>query len=139
MTAGRRDVGAADALGLVLIAPVAIALALLVIGLGRGVDSLAQARSAAESAAQAAALQRTPAAGRSEARRVASALLIDTIGCHAPVVEVDTTEFRPGGVVVVSVECHATSDGIEPVQMSEHRHAARAVAQIDPYRAGGNP
>ena len=52
------DRGAADALGLVLIAPVMVGLAILVVSLGRGVDSQAQARSAAEAAAQAAVLER---------------------------------------------------------------------------------
>ena len=55
-----RDRGAAEALGLVLIAPVAIGLALLVVFLSRQVDARAQVRTAAESAAQAAAQERSP-------------------------------------------------------------------------------
>jgi len=60
----RSDDGSSDALGLALIAPAAIGLALVILFLGRGVDSRATVQSAAESAAQAAAQERTPAAAR---------------------------------------------------------------------------
>ena len=66
MSSVRRDRGAADALALVLIAPAVIGLAVLVVMLGRSVDSRAQAQSAAEAAAQAAALERSPGAAESQ-------------------------------------------------------------------------
>ena len=130
----RRDRGAADALGLVLIAPAVIGLALLVVALGRGVDARAQTRSAAESAAQAAALERSPGAAEAAARRVAAAMLVDHDTCAHPSVSVDTTEFGPGGAVRVTVECHASSRGIEAVQGADRRSAATAVAHIDDFR-----
>jgi len=67
---GRSDRGSSDALGVALIAPAAIGLALVILFLGRGVDSRATAQSAAESAAQAAAQERTPAAARATATSV---------------------------------------------------------------------
>ena len=51
----RGDRGSTDALGLALLVPAALGLAVVIIFLGRGVDSRATVQSAAESAAQAAA------------------------------------------------------------------------------------
>jgi hypothetical protein len=130
-----RDRGAADALALVLIAPAVIGLALLAVMLGRSVDSRAQAQSAAEAAAQAAALERSPGAAGAAARRVAEAMLVDHDSCAAPSVRVDTSSFRPGGEVRVSIECHASRRGIEVVQRSTRAFAAEAVAHIDEFRA----
>ncbi|HZB40168.1 MAG TPA: hypothetical protein VE487_04340 [Ilumatobacter sp.] len=130
-----RDRGAADALALVLIAPAVIGLALLVVMLGRSVDARAQAQSAAEAAAQAAALERSSGAAEAAARRVAQAMLVDHDSCSTPSVGVDTSAFRPGGEVRVSIECHAEARGIEVVQHSAKSFAAEAVAHIDEYRA----
>lgn len=139
MSRFERDRGAADALGLVLIAPVVVGLALLVVSLGRNVDSRAQARSAAESAAQAAALERTPSAATSAAERVATAMLIDADSCHDPTIEVDTHQFRAGGQVAVTIECHVSTRGVDVVQPSVLAHSARAVAHIDRFRASEDP
>jgi Flp pilus assembly protein TadG len=130
-----RDRGAADALGLVLIAPAVVGLALLVVMLGRSVDARAQAQSAAEAAAQAAALERSPAAAEAAARRVAAVMLADHDSCATPAVRVDTSSFGPGGEVRVSVECHASARGIEAVQRSPRAFDATAVAHIDEFRA----
>jgi len=131
----RRDRGAADALALVLIAPAVIGLAVLVVMLGRSVDARAQTQSAAEAAAQAAALARSPGAADAAARRVAQAMLVDHDSCAAPSVIVDTTAFRPGGEVRVSIRCHAAARGIEAVQRSARSFDAEAVAHIDEFRA----
>ena len=135
MSGVRRDRGAADALALVLIAPAVIGLAVLVVMLGRSVDSRAQAQSAAEAAAQAAALERSPAAADAAARRVAQAMLVDHDSCSTPSVRVDTTAFRPGGEVRVSIRCAAAARGIEAVRRSARSFAAEAVAHIDEFRA----
>jgi Flp pilus assembly protein TadG len=131
----RRDRGAADALALVLIAPAVIGLAVLVVMLGRSVDARAQAQSAAEAAAQAAALERSPGAADTAARRVAQAMLVDHDSCSTPSVSVDTTAFRPGGEVRVSIRCDAASRGIEALQRSAQGFAGEAVAHIDEFRA----
>jgi len=135
VTASIRDRGAADALGLVLLAPAAIGLALLVVALGRGVDSRAMTQSAAEAAAEAAALERTPAAAAAAARRVAAAMLVDADSCASPVVEVDTYQFAPGGVVRVAIECAASTRGVESIQKSDRVARAEAVAHVDEFRA----
>ncbi|MDJ0767998.1 MAG: hypothetical protein QNJ12_04360 [Ilumatobacter sp.] len=133
-----RDRGATEALGLVLIAPVAIGLALLVVSLGRGVDARAQVRTAAEAAAQAAALERTPAAARAAADRVAGAMLVDADSCSAPVVVVDAASFRPGGEVGVTVTCTISNRGIEVVRAEPEGSSATAYATIDPFRAAAS-
>ena len=135
MKRNERDRGAADALALVLIAPAVIGLALLVVMLGRSVDGRAQAQSAAEAAAQAAALERSPGAARVAAERVATAMLVEPDSCANPVVRVDTSAFRPGGEVRVSVECHAVTRGIKAVQRSTRSFVAQAVAHVDEFRA----
>jgi Flp pilus assembly protein TadG len=122
-------------LGLVLIAPAAVGLALLVVALSRGVDARAQTQSAAESAAQAAALERSPRAARTAARRIADSMLVDADACRQPSIEVDTTNFRPGGAVRVTIECRTTNRGVEIIDGVERTTRAMAVAYIDEFRA----
>jgi hypothetical protein len=135
MIALLRDRGAADALALVLIAPACIGLALLVVWMGRGVDSVAQVRSAAESAAQAAALERTVSRAADAAERVAAQMLIDDDTCRDPSVIVDVSGFRPGGSVAVTIVCNSSTVGVEAIRPSAGEISARAVARVDPYRA----
>lgn len=137
----RPDDGSSDALGLALIAPAAIGLAFVILFLGRGVDSRATAQSAAESAAQAAAQERTPAAATSAARQVADAMLVDESTCSQPSISVDTSAFRPGGMVSVTVSCSVSPVGLELINPPDTGpHTATAFAMIDPLRgAEGAP
>jgi Flp pilus assembly protein TadG len=130
------DRGTADALGLVLIAPVAVGLALLVVFLGRHVDSRAQVQAAAEAAAQAAARQRTPEAARAAAGEIVAATLVDADTCASPTTYVDLRAFAPGGDVAVTVTCRVSTRGIEVIG-SPRDFSATAWASIDPYRASG--
>ncbi len=132
----RRDHGASDALGLALLAPAALGLALVIVLLGRGVDSRATVQGAAESAAQAAARERGPAAATRAAERVGSVALAGHDACDAPRVRVDTSRFRPGGVVTVTVSCTVDTTGLDLVAPSRAAAwSATAHATIDPYRA----
>ena len=139
-----RDRGAADALGLVLIAPAVLGLALLVVSLGRGVDARAQVRSAAESAAQAAALERSPHAAGTAAQRAADAMLARSSHCNDPSV---TTTYRPAsesttgpdggvevGVVRVTITCQVSNRGVEAITQP-YDETVTAVATIDFFRA----
>lgn len=133
------DTGSTDALGLALLAPAAIGLALVILLLGRGVDGRATAQSAAESAAQAAAQERTPEAAVAAANAVASAMLVDRSTCSAPTVRVDTTNFRPGGIVAVTVSCTPSRAGLEAIGApAPATTSAAAFARIDPLRATGD-
>jgi Flp pilus assembly protein TadG len=132
-----RDSGSADALGAALLAPAAIGLALVILFLGRGVDGRATVQSAAESAAQAAAQERTPSQAVAAAVEVADAMLVDVTSCADPAVSVDTSAFRPGGQVAVTVSCTVSAAGLELINPPSSTSTATAFATIDPYRATG--
>jgi Flp pilus assembly protein TadG len=133
---GRLDRGSADALGLALVAPAAIGLALVIVFLGRGVDSRATVQSAAEAAAQAAAQERSPAAAVVAAEQVGAAMLVDRTSCESPHVFVDTSRFGPGGQVAVTVSCTVSSAGLESIDPpATGPNTATAFAAIDPFRA----
>ena len=132
----RRDAGSSDALGLALLTPAAIGLALVIVFLGRGVDSRATVQSAAESAAQAAAQERSGVAAIAAAEEVGRAMLVDTTTCAEPGVSVDLSEFRPGGRVAVTVSCTVSADGLELINPpSNGPTTATAFATVDPLRA----
>lgn len=141
----RRDRGAADVLGLVLIAPVAIGLAVLVIMLGRGVDARAQVRSAAAAGAQAAALERNAGDAERSATAVVAAMLVDDDACAAPVVTVEYPPVAAGGsaatmgIVRVTVRCTVSSRGLELVGARPTDEAFTATASIDFFRDGSEP
>lgn len=134
-----RDRGAADALGLVLIAPAVVGLAILVIALGRGVDARAQVRTAAEAAAQAAALERNGADAARAGQSVAMAMLTDTDSCSDPQVGVryPTAGQTATGdaIVTVTVTCRVSDRGVEVVQPGLRTEAATAYATVDQFRA----
>lgn len=135
-----RDRGAADALGLVLVAPAILGLALLVIALGRGVDATAQVRSAAESAAQAAALERSPSAAGAAARRAVDAMLGDSANCDEPSVVTVYPPIPPPnsgvdvGIVRVTVSCQVSNRGVEVINRP-YDESVTAVATVDFFRA----
>ena len=132
----RRDDGSSDALGLALLTPAAIGLAVVIVFLGRGVDSRATVQSAAESAAQAAAQERSGPAAVAAAEEVGRAMLIDPSSCSSPSVAVDLSDFRPGGQVAVTVSCTVSADGLELIDPpSTGPTTAIAFAAIDPLRA----
>jgi hypothetical protein len=134
------DRGEANALGLVLIAPVAIALAILILWVGRQVDTDAQLQAASSAAAQAAVLQRTPAAAIVAARSTAGAMLSDAKACAGgPDVLVDTNDFRPGGAVTVAISCSPQRSDLSLVSPPPVRFAATATATIDLHRSAGLP
>lgn len=145
MTGAVRDRGAADALGLVLIAPVAIGLAVLVVALGRDVDARAQVRSAAAAGAQAAALERNAADADRAAKRVVGAMLIDHDACPAPDVSVDFPVVPADGVGIafgtarVTIRCDVSSGGLELVRSERAGEVFTASASVDFFRSRGAP
>lgn len=128
-----RDRGASDALALVLIAPAMLGFAMVVSFLGRQVDARAQVRGAAESAAQAAALERSIGLAEASAMRAVDGSLGSV--CEQPRVRIDLTELHPGGRAVVTVECDVSTRGLGLVPLPARRVSATAVASIDPFRA----
>ena len=136
-----RDRGAADALGLVLIAPAVLGLAILAIALSRSVDARAQVRSAAEAAAQAAALERNAVDAEAAAVRVAQAMLVDQDACAGLDVVVryptapDPSAGTSFGFVEVDLRCTVGNRGIEVVQDGSRDERVTAVASVDFFRA----
>lgn len=131
--------GAAEALGLVLIFPVIVGLAMLVLWLGRQVDTNAQVQSASSAAALAAARQRTPAAGIAAAQRTAASMLTDSTACTGGAdVTIDASSWRPGGSVSVTVTCVPRRDDLA-LAVRARSFTASATATIDPYQAPGLP
>ncbi len=132
-----RDRGAAEALGLVMIFPVMVLFMLLVVSIGRRIDSTAQARSAAEAAAQAAALQRSRAAGERAMRDVIALMLDASRSCVEPLAELDWSYPVAGqaGRASVTLTCTRPADGLELVKAADEVFAVHAVAAIDPLRA----
>src|SRR5258708_1377420 len=92
----------------VVLTPVLIAVLLAAVMAGRFESARLHVDTAASNAARAASLARSPAraeaAGLAEARR---SLADAGAACPSPHITVDTAGFRPGGVVKVSLTCHA--------------------------------
>ena len=136
----RGERGASDVVGLALLAPAALGLALVLLFLSRQVDGRATAQSAAEAAAQAAAQERTPSDAVRAARTVGAAMLVDESTCASPTVLVDVSRFLDpiAGVVAVEVRCTTSTAGLEPIGAPEGRtHGATAWATVDPFRGSG--
>ncbi len=135
----RDETGAAEVIATIVIAPVVIAFVVLVFFVGRQVDARASVRSAAEAAAQAAARQRNPDAADTAARQVAHAMLDDTETTCAggPDVTVALGDFRPGGIVTVTVTCGIDRSDLTGLAPPARQYTGTASAVIDTYRAGG--
>ncbi len=65
-------------------------------------------------------------------------MLIDDSTCAAPTISLDTSGFRPGGQVAVTVSCSVSTTGLELIDPpSVGPFSATAFATIDPLRAAG--
>ena len=128
----RRGVGALAGLTLLV-----VGFTVLVFFLGRQVESRASVRTAADSAAQAAARQRDPTAADAAARQTAADMLGDTSTCAGgPTVVVDLSDFRPGGIVSVDITCTTGNDDLAAVAAPSRTCTGHGAAVIDTYRAG---
>ncbi|HVA60927.1 MAG TPA: TadE/TadG family type IV pilus assembly protein [Mycobacteriales bacterium] len=128
--------GGSVAVEFVLLAPVLMLVLLFVVGAGRiaGADALVQG--AASDAARAASLTDSPAAAVAAARTAATADLTgQQMNCTQLAVSVDTTLFRPGGLVRVSVACTADLSGLTGTGLPGHKTlTATMAAPIEIYR-----
>lgn len=136
MNADERDRGAAETLGLVLVFPAILALAIVVLWTGRQVEAHAEVRAASEAAAQAAARQRSAGEAAAAARSTAAAVLGASTVCRdvADVI-VDAAAWSPGGRVSVTVRCTPRRDDLALAGPPARSLTATATATIDPYRA----
>ncbi|KPM50201.1 hypothetical protein ACG83_41630, partial [Frankia sp. R43] len=122
---------------LTLLAPLIILMLLLIVYAGRAVNARGQVDTAAHTAARAASLARTPALALAAAQAaVAPDLNRSTGPCTALTVEVDVSQFRPGGVVRATVACQLDQSDLAaglPVP-GERTLTTTATVPIDVYR-----
>lgn len=132
----RRDRGSAAA-ELAVAAPILVLLFLAVIGCGRLVETRLRLGDAAHQAARAASLARDPATATSAAHATAGAAL-DTGGasCAQVAVNVDTSRFRPGGSVTVTLTCTVNLADVAgvPLPAGSHTQDASFTAPVDTWR-----
>jgi len=134
------DRGEANALGLVLIAPLAIALAVVVLWTGRRVDTDAQVQAASSAAAQSAAHQRDRSSAVVAATATAQAMLVDVVACSGgPSVSIAAANFRPGGDVTVAVSCTPARADLALSGAPSQTFSASSTASVDVYRSAGLP
>jgi hypothetical protein len=96
-------------------------------------------RRAAGEAARAGSLALTPVGAVDAARQTADATLAGRgVTCRQLAVNVDTSDFRPGGTITVSVACTVDTSDITLLRIGGDRTlTGRAVEVIDTRRGGG--
>jgi hypothetical protein len=115
--------------------PVMMAAAVVLIWISRQVDTQAQIHTAAEAAAQAAALPRTATAAGTRAREIATEMLDREDLCEEVVIAVDLEGFGPGGQVSVEIGCLVSTSGLQSVTGNTSTLlSARATAGMDPFK-----
>jgi len=114
--------------------PVLVVILLGIVFGGRIVEAKADVQSATREAARAASLRTSPSGATTAAEQAArDALARRRRSCASWNVAVDTTRFRPGGVVAVDVTCAVTlSDLGLPGVPAERSIQARVTLPIDP-------
>jgi Flp pilus assembly protein TadG len=130
-----RERGSAAA-ELVLVTPFLVLLLLFAVAAGRLVQARLDVDSAAQQAARAASLARTPAAASAQATQVAQAALAgQSVTCDPAVITPDTGDFTPGGGVAVTVSCtvHLSDLSLLHIPGSE-TITATFTAPVDTYR-----
>jgi Flp pilus assembly protein TadG len=124
------------ALEITLITPLLVLILLFVVGLGRLAQARGEVDGAARDAARAASIARNPSSAQTEARSAAAATLADrSITCANLNVSVDTSEFRPGGSVIVDLTCTVKLSDLVGVGFGSDRDLhGHAISVIDTYR-----
>jgi Flp pilus assembly protein TadG len=117
----------------VLLVPILILVLGITVGLGRVVAGRNDADDAASEAARAASLTRSASDAGAAATQAASGRLAAASSlCRDPAIRTDTSDFRPGGVVAVSVTCTVDLAGTSlPARATV---TARSVQPLDPFR-----
>lgn len=135
MTRVRGEAGGAEALGVVMMMPLMIGLALIVVAIGRDVDLRAEVAAVSAAAATAAAHQRSPGAAVDIAEEIAHRVLADSSICRHHRIDTDLDRFVPGGVVIVTIECDMETNGLDDLLGARPPIIVTARASIDPYKA----
>ena len=122
---------------LVLLTPVLVSLLLLTVALGRLASVNGTVSTAARDAARSAANARTTGDARNSATLLAHSLLnSNDAGCDSPSVLVDTSDWRPGGSVAVTVRCPVPLTDVAGFGIGGTRTVdARFVEPLDRWKA----
>jgi Flp pilus assembly protein TadG len=131
-----RERGSAAA-ELVLVTPFLFLLLLFAVAAGRLVQARLDVDSAAQQAARAASLARTPAAASAQATQVAQAALAgQSVSCDPAVITPDTGDFTPGGEVTVQVTCTVRLSDLSLLHIpGSETITSTFTAPIDTYRS----
>lgn len=123
-----------------VIAPALLFLMLLVVFAGKVAEAEGDVQRAASEAARAASLRQHRGDAAVDARAAAGQNLERAgVPCTPLRVEVDTSDFRPGGTVTVTVRCTASMADVTLLGVPGTRiFTARAVDVIDAYRGDGS-
>ena len=125
----------ASTIELVLFTPLLVLLGLFLMLCGRLVSVQLDVDAAAHAAVRAATLARTAPAARRDALTAARSTLTGSASCPQPAVTVDTSAFRPGGTITVTVDCRVpVRDLIRLSVGGSKRVTARATSPLDVYR-----
>lgn len=125
--------GSSDVAAMVVIVPLALAVVLVFVLLGRQGVAVEGVTHAAAVAARAASLERDSATATAAARDAAASTLAaaGTSCVGGPSVAVSASAWAPGGVVSVTVTCNVA--GIAAVGASGRSVSSSARATIDSY------
>ncbi len=130
------DVRGSAAVEIVLATPVLVALMLLAVAGGRLASTRAEVDAAARDGARAASIARSPTAAERDGQAAAAATLADRgMSCSNLTVTIDTTAFRPGGIVAASVDCAVGLSDLTGLGVPGTRTlSARFAEPIDAFR-----
>ncbi|GAA1673759.1 hypothetical protein GCM10009765_23900 [Fodinicola feengrottensis] len=123
-----------------ILASVFLALLMMVVFCGRGVATQLRLTAAAGNASRAASLARTPATARIQAEVVAETSLRDQgIRCQNSHIDVDLTQFNPGGTVTVIFECDVPFQDLAILGVpAAIPLTGRGSSPVDQWRSRGN-
>ncbi len=131
-----RECGTA-AVEFVFVAPILIVVFLLIVGLGRMAHARQQVEGVAADAARAASLERNTSLSKSAGMASAKSALADAgLACTSLDVNVDISDYRPGGAVTATVTCVAQLGDVTLSGLPGKRtFVARSSVPIETYRS----
>ena len=126
----------AAAVELVLATPILVALMLFAVAGGRLASTRAEVDAAARDGARAASIARSAAVAERDGRAAAEAALADRgLSCSNLTVTIDTTDFRPGGIVAATVACDVDLSDLTGLGLPGARTvSARFAEPVDMFR-----
>ena len=122
---------------LVLLTPLVVGLLLMIVAFGRFAQSRSDVDEAARDAARAASIARSTTSARTAAEQAAAATLqAGGVSCRTMTVDLDLTDFRPGGNVAAHIACVTDLADVSLLRLPGSKtFSATSVSVIDTYRA----